>query len=180
MVPGFNTDFKYRGETYHVQTEDNGVANPVVVTLLYHKGAILASRRTPYNDLVGKPDFQQALMGLMKKQHKDLMKALLGGAYDKNGAAPGVAAGSGMNPAEAAAAVAEPPSKPAGSPLPAAQPQTAVPRVPPRAAPKCAPTAPAAAIHASARTAAPRAAAVTLDEAIRTYLKEFATAAAAH
>jgi hypothetical protein len=22
MVPGFNTDFKYRGETYHVQTED--------------------------------------------------------------------------------------------------------------------------------------------------------------
>jgi hypothetical protein len=46
MVPGFNTDFKYRGETYHVQTEDNGLANPVVVTLLYHKGAILASRRT--------------------------------------------------------------------------------------------------------------------------------------
>ena len=120
MVPGFNTDFKYRGETYHVQTEDNGVGNPVVVTLLYHKGAILASRRTPYNDLVGKPDFQQDLMGLMKNQHKDLMKALLGGAYDKNGAAPGVPAGSGMNPAEAAAAVAEPPSNPAGSPLPAA------------------------------------------------------------
>ena len=62
MVPGFNTDFKYRGETYHVQTEDNGVGNPVVVTLLYHKGAILASRRTSYHDLIGKPGFEQELM----------------------------------------------------------------------------------------------------------------------
>jgi hypothetical protein len=88
MVPGYNTDFKYRGETYHVQTEDNGVGNPVVVTLLYHKGAILASRRTPYRDLLGKPGFEQALAGLMKSQHKDLMRALLAGTYDKNGAAP--------------------------------------------------------------------------------------------
>ena len=64
MVPGFNTDFKYRGETYHVQTEDNGVGNPVVVTLLYHKGAILASRRTSYQELVDRPGFEQELMGL--------------------------------------------------------------------------------------------------------------------
>ena len=106
MVPGFNTDFKYRGETYHVQTEDNGVGNPVVVTLLYHKGAILASRRTPYSDIVGKPGFEQVLMGLMKSQHKDLMRALLAGAFDKDGSAPAIAGGSGEHPAVAAAAVA--------------------------------------------------------------------------
>ena len=98
MVPGFNTDFKYRGETYHVQTEDNGVGNPVVVTLLYHKGAILASRRTPYHELRGKPGFEQELMGLMKSQHKDLMRALLAGDFDKNGAAPAIAGGSGSTP----------------------------------------------------------------------------------
>ena len=118
MVPGFNTDFKYRGETYHVQTEDNGVANPFVVSLLYHKGAILASRRTPYHDLAGKPGFEQELMGLMKSQHKDLMRALLAGTFDKNGVAPVIAGGTGEHPAEAAAAVAGMAAKQAVKPQP--------------------------------------------------------------
>jgi hypothetical protein len=130
MVPGFNTDFKYRGETYHVQTEDNGVGNPVVVTLLYHKGAILASRRTPYQDLVGKPGFEQTLAALMKSQHKEIMRSLLAGTYDKNGAAPAIAGGSGKNPADAAAAVAGTTAKPVMKPL--IGPASAAPRGPPR------------------------------------------------
>ena len=28
MVTGFNTDVKYKGVTYHVQTEDKGPATP--------------------------------------------------------------------------------------------------------------------------------------------------------
>ena len=160
MVPGFNTDFKYRGETYHVQTEDNGVGNPVVVTLLYHKGAILASQRTPYHDLVGKPGFEKELMGLMKNQHKDLMRALLAGDYDKNGAAPAIAVGSGKDPAAAAAAVAGTSSKPKTMPLVEPAPIATL-----QAAP--------VAINAPARTAA-----TTLDEAIRHFLEEFAAAAA--
>jgi hypothetical protein len=113
MVPGFNTDFKYRGETYHVQTEDNGVGNPVVVTLLYHKGAILASRRTSYRDLSSKPGFERELLGLMKTQHKDLMRALLAGAFDRDGAAPAAVGGSGDHPALPAAAVAAAAPRPA-------------------------------------------------------------------
>ena len=101
MVPGFNTDFKYRGETYHVQTEDLGASNPVVVTLLYHKGAILASRRTPYSDLAAKPGFERELVVLMKAQHKDVMRALLDGAYDRDGAAPSATGGKGEQPAAA-------------------------------------------------------------------------------
>ena len=143
-----------------MQTEDNGVGNPVVVTLLYHKGAILASRRTPYNDLVGKPGFEQELMGLMKNQHKDLMRALLAGAYDKNGAAPAIAGGSGKNPAEAAAAVADTTANPAAKPLPERQPSRTAGR-------------PGRARRAASATAA-RTAALTLDEAIRHYLEEFA------
>lgn len=92
MVPGFNTDFKYRGETYHVQTEDNGVSNPVVVTLLYFKGAILASRRTPYHELLERPGFQKELLSLMKSQHKELMRALLSGEFDRRSDAPAQAA----------------------------------------------------------------------------------------
>jgi hypothetical protein len=166
MVPGFNTDFKYRGETYHVQTEDNGVGNPVVVTLLYHKGAILASRRTPYQDLVGKPGFEQALAALMKNQHKELMRALLAGAYDKNGAAPAIAGGSGKHPADAAAAVAGTTAKKVTKPLiePAS---VATPRATP------------VAVGAPLRTTASRTAALTLDEAIRQYLDTFAMKAGA-
>jgi hypothetical protein len=161
MVPGFNTDFKYRGETYHVQTEDNGVGNPVVVSLLYHKGAILASRRTPYHDIAAQPGFERELAALMKNQHKDLMKALLAGEFDKNGAAPAVAGGSGEHPAEAAAAVA------ATAPTP-----------PPEHAPRrvVLPTlhTVAAAEVAPAPKPTPRAAVRTLDEAIWSYLGEFA------
>jgi hypothetical protein len=166
MVPGFNTDFKYRGETYHVQTEDNGVGNPVVVTLLYHKGAILASRRTPYADLVGKPGFEQELMGLMKSQHKDLMRALLAGAYDKNGAAPAVAGGSGEHPADAAAAVAFTKPKPAAKPLPEQVPAARVRTTP-------------VAIEPPVPTASSPPAAATLDDAIRRYLESYAATAAA-
>jgi hypothetical protein len=193
MVPGFNTDFKYRGETYHVQTEDNGVGNPVVVTLLYHKGAILASRRTPYNDLLGTPGFERALMALMKDQHKDVMRALLAGAYDKDGAAPAIAGASGEDPAVAAAAVAEAPPKAVTKPVtqPAAQDKPVPPRAIPvatgaplqRATPSAAvagtTSAAATAAPAAAATPAPRAVTVTLDEAIRNYLKEFAATAAA-
>ena len=166
MVPGYNTDFKYRGETYHVQTEDNGVGNPVVVTLLYHKGAILASRRTPYHELVGNPGFEQELMGLMKNQHKDLMRALLSGAFDTNGAAPMIVGGSGEHPADAAAAVAGAYSPPTPRPLPA---QTPV--APLLAAP--------VAVKAPSPSTRPHAAALPLDEAIRHYLEEFAASATA-
>lgn len=165
MVPGFNTDFKYRGETYHVQTEDNGVGNPVVVSLLYHKGAILASRRTPYNDLVVKPGFEKELVGLMKSQHKELMRALLAGAYDKNGAAPAIVGGSGEHPAVAAAAVCAEPSQQAAQPPPERSPVAS------RAAP--------AAIVSPRQAPSPRTAAPSLDEAIRRYLEEFAATAAA-
>ena len=52
MITGFNTDVKYRGVVYHVQTEDKGTANPLIETLIYKGGEILGSRRLPYADVV--------------------------------------------------------------------------------------------------------------------------------
>jgi hypothetical protein len=109
MVPGFNTDFKYRGQTFHVQTEDNGIANPVVVSLLYHKGAILASRKTSYAELVGKAECVDQLKELMKSQHKALMRELIAGAYDAKIPAAAAQAGGGGSPSGAAAPAAQPP-----------------------------------------------------------------------
>lgn len=182
MVPGFNTDFKYRGQTFHVQTEDNGVANPVVVSLLYHKGAILASRRTSYRELLEKPDCTEQLKELMKSQHKALMRELLAGAYDAK--LPGAAA----SPATAPPAAAAPPLPAAAAPAPPAAGPAAAPAASPPAAeapptgrafprrpepalrpPPATPTAPLAA----------RRPAGSLDEAIMRYLEEHAAAAAA-
>lgn len=84
VLPGFNTDFKYKGQVYHAQTEDNGVGNPVVVTLLYLKGAILHSKKTSYQELVDTPAFPDNLMELMKDQHRGIMKDVLSGRFDEN------------------------------------------------------------------------------------------------
>jgi len=35
MLSGFNTNFRYRGVLFHVQTEDSGRGNPHVITLLH-------------------------------------------------------------------------------------------------------------------------------------------------
>lgn len=82
MLPGFNTDFKYKGRVFHAQTEDNGLQNPVVVTLLYLKGTILSSKRTSYKELLSKENFQHELKELMKSQHRDIMKEVLTGNFD--------------------------------------------------------------------------------------------------
>lgn len=76
MLIGYNTNIKYRGKVYHVQTEDSGPANPQIVTLLYHQGAILSSKKTNYAHLMGRPDFEERLRELMKQQHRDMIMEL--------------------------------------------------------------------------------------------------------
>jgi hypothetical protein len=88
VLPGFNTDFKHKGQVFHAQTEDNGVNNPVVVTLLYLKGAILASKKSSYADLLEKENYQQQLMDLMKDQHRSIMREVLAGKYEDTPGTP--------------------------------------------------------------------------------------------
>ena len=52
MITGFNTDVEHEGVVYHVQTEDKGLKSPLLLSLVYVGGTILASKRTPYDDLV--------------------------------------------------------------------------------------------------------------------------------
>jgi len=52
VITGYNTDVKFKGLVYHVQTEDKGKENPLIETLIYKGGEILASRRLPYAELV--------------------------------------------------------------------------------------------------------------------------------
>ena len=81
MLVGYNTNIPYKDKTYHVQTEDNGKNNPVIVTLLYSKGAILASKKTSYADIISEPDYERKVRELMKAQHKVMIKELIAGKY---------------------------------------------------------------------------------------------------
>ena len=73
MITGFNTDVKYRGVVYHVQTEDKGEGNPLIETLIYKGGEILGSRRLPYARAHQEPDDEAAITKLMEDQHKAMI-----------------------------------------------------------------------------------------------------------
>jgi hypothetical protein len=81
MLVGYNTNVAYKGATYHIQTEDSGVKNPVILTLLYSEGAILASRKTSYAHILEDPDSKEKIEKLMKAQHKIMIKELISGKY---------------------------------------------------------------------------------------------------
>jgi len=81
MLVGYNTNISYKEKIYHIQTEDNGLSNPVVVTLLYSKGAILASKKTSYAHIVREGGPTQQIRALMREQHKNMIKELIAGKY---------------------------------------------------------------------------------------------------
>jgi hypothetical protein len=83
MVVGFNHNFRYQGEVYHIQTEDSGKLSPNIVTLLYQGGTILASKKTSYADIAKIDNLEQVVEELMKEQHKKMLLALKSGEFDK-------------------------------------------------------------------------------------------------
>jgi hypothetical protein len=82
MVVGFNHNFRYKGEVYHVQTEDGGRKSPHIITLLYRGGAILASRKTSYADIAKADHLEKVVEELMKEQHREMLRRLKSGDLD--------------------------------------------------------------------------------------------------
>ena len=82
MITGFNTDIQYDGVTYHVQTEDKGVAIPIVMSLVYHRGTILASKRSPYKDLLESELDEDVLAERLKRQHNLICAAIQAGRIE--------------------------------------------------------------------------------------------------
>jgi len=91
MLVGYNTNVTYKGNVYHIQTEDNGLKNPVIVTLLYIKGTILSSKKVSYAHIATNPDYKEKVRELMKEQHKSMIKELIAGKHTA-GEAPAPAA----------------------------------------------------------------------------------------
>jgi hypothetical protein len=85
VVTGFNTDVKYQGVVYHVQTEDKGPVNPMIETLIYKGGEILGSRRLPYADLLTGENDEAQIAKMMEDQHKGVMLEVKRGKYAPGG-----------------------------------------------------------------------------------------------
>jgi hypothetical protein len=82
VITGFNTDIEHDGVVYHVQTEDKGLETPIILSLVYVGGAILASKRAPYQDLIAKGFSDEALSERLKRQHKLICAAINSGRID--------------------------------------------------------------------------------------------------
>lgn len=83
MITGFNTDIEHDGVIYHVQTEDKGVETPLILSLVYNRGTILASKRSPYNDLVQDNFDEKILTERLHKQHKLICAAVRAGRIEE-------------------------------------------------------------------------------------------------
>jgi len=83
VITGFNTDIKHNEKVYHVQTEDKGVGNPYIESLVYVGGEILASKKTSYAEQLKTGVDDKWIGGLMEQQHRTMIAAIKRGRFDQ-------------------------------------------------------------------------------------------------
>jgi hypothetical protein len=82
VITGFNTDIKHNEKVYHIQTEDKGLQNPYIESLVYVGGEILASKKTSYAEQAGAGVDEKWIGGLMEQQHRTMIAAIKRGRFD--------------------------------------------------------------------------------------------------
>ena len=78
-VKGFNTDLVLNGSKFHVQSEDWGEDNPLLVTKVFCNGAVVESLKTPYDVKLYRRNylnFGDAIQNDLKKQHFRILENL--------------------------------------------------------------------------------------------------------
>lgn len=89
MITGQNTEVRYAGESFHVQTEDKGRSNPIIESLVYLGGQVLAAVRVDYSDLLAEGSGAEEIAALMNRQHRTMIAAILRGRLDEKVAGMG-------------------------------------------------------------------------------------------
>ena len=82
MITGFNTDIKHNDKVYHIQTEDKGLQNPYIESLVYVGGEILASKKTSYAEKAKEGVDEKWIGSLMEQQHRTMIAAIKRGRFD--------------------------------------------------------------------------------------------------
>ena len=89
MITGFNTDVDYLGRVFHVQTEDKGIDNPTVESLVYCRGEIVECRRNSYADLLARgASSENEIHTRMEAQHQALIRDIRNGRFDPDSNKP--------------------------------------------------------------------------------------------
>ena len=79
MVTGINSDIDYNGKLYHVQTEDGGINNPIILTRIFCSGVLVTTRKTSYVYLLDMDGFKDVVENLMKEQHNEMIQEIQDG-----------------------------------------------------------------------------------------------------
>src|SRR5690348_15107437 len=82
MITGYNTDVRHGEVVYHVQTEDKGLSNPFIESLVYVGGQVLASKRSSYSELLTEGKEEKDIVALMDHQHRTMIAAIRHGKLD--------------------------------------------------------------------------------------------------
>jgi hypothetical protein len=82
MITGFNTDVPHEGRIFHVQTEDRGRDNPVVESLVYEGGTVVAKKSTPYDEQLKQGATDEVIASLLKRQHQVIIAAIKAGRIE--------------------------------------------------------------------------------------------------
>lgn len=83
MITGYNTDVRRVGVAFHVQTEDKGEGNPLIESLVYVGGQVVAARRSSYSELLADGKGDAEIVRLMERQHRTMIAAIKGGRFDR-------------------------------------------------------------------------------------------------
>ena len=79
MVTGINRDIDYNGKLYHVQTEDGGINNPIILTRIFCSGVLVTTRKTSYVYLLDMDGFKDVVENLMREQHNEMIQEIQNG-----------------------------------------------------------------------------------------------------
>lgn len=82
MITGYNTDVRHLDVVFHVQTEDKGSENPLIESLVYVGGQVLAAKRASYADLLATGRGDRPIVELMERQHRIVIAAIKSGRFD--------------------------------------------------------------------------------------------------
>lgn len=79
---GINSAINYKGHSFHIQTQDQGLKSKYIESLIYKSGKLLSSRKTSYTSLLDSPDFKEEINKLMKSQHQAVINEISEGKLD--------------------------------------------------------------------------------------------------
>jgi hypothetical protein len=83
MLFGHNSNVKVGDATFHVQTEDRGVAHALIDTTVYSAGRVLHRRTHNYLDLLPlNPETEKALKARVDQQHRTVIQEMMTGALN--------------------------------------------------------------------------------------------------